>query len=170
MVKLCTVDIRPLARTELASIARVFRAEHGKSHGDDLDRQDQDEILFLVAWQSEDPLGHALIHWSGGRDGEVARMHPTCPEVYRFDVLEMFQSQGVGTCLMEACEEAVRERGLRIIGLGVAHANPRAKALYERLGYVGVEPHTYLDEYQYRDGSGAVVTASDPCGWMMKSL
>ena len=42
---------------------------------------------------------------------------------------------GLGTRLTTEGERRIRQRGLRWAVLGVEDSNPRAKALYERLGY-----------------------------------
>jgi ribosomal protein S18 acetylase RimI-like enzyme len=46
------------------------------------------------------------------------------------------RSCGIGTVLIQAAEQRIRARGLRRAGLKVEECNPRARALYERLGYV----------------------------------
>jgi ribosomal protein S18 acetylase RimI-like enzyme len=43
--------------------------------------------------------------------------------------------QGLGTRLIEAMEQRMRERGVATALCGVESDNPRARALYERLGY-----------------------------------
>lgn len=48
---------------------------------------------------------------------------------------------GVGTRLLEAAFELAQGRGYSEIRLDVIDSNPRAKALYERLGFVGGEEH-----------------------------
>jgi ribosomal protein S18 acetylase RimI-like enzyme len=47
------------------------------------------------------------------------------------------EGQGIGKALMQAIEQAVRERGARSITLHVFASNTRARAVYERLGYTG---------------------------------
>lgn len=51
-------------------------------------------------------------------------------------VRESWQSVGVGTALTAALEQAARDRGRTHAILSVEHDNPRAAALYRRLGYV----------------------------------
>jgi ribosomal protein S18 acetylase RimI-like enzyme len=50
-------------------------------------------------------------------------------------VHELFQGMGVGTSLIRALEQRIVDRGLRSARLAVEHDNPRAAALYRRLGY-----------------------------------
>lgn len=46
-----------------------------------------------------------------------------------------FRGQGVGTLLLERCFEVSRLAGKREISLHVVDTNPRARALYQRLGF-----------------------------------
>ena len=71
------------------------------------------------------------------------------------------QSRGIGTALMSAAEEHVCARGLNAIVLGVEDANPHARRLYERLGYVEFA----RDEFKY---VGAPVP--NPGSWLLKEL
>lgn len=45
------------------------------------------------------------------------------------------RGRGIGTALLDAAGELARERGLRAVGLSVVDTNPRAEALYRRLGF-----------------------------------
>jgi ribosomal protein S18 acetylase RimI-like enzyme len=56
-------------------------------------------------------------------------------ELTTLAVHERLQSLGLGTRLVAALEERVRDRGLRRARITVEHDNPRAAALYRRLGY-----------------------------------
>ena len=53
-------------------------------------------------------------------------------------VHETLQSLGIGTALIAALEQRAREVGCGTARLSVEHDNPRALALYRRLGYVPV--------------------------------
>jgi ribosomal protein S18 acetylase RimI-like enzyme len=50
--------------------------------------------------------------------------------------LSGLQGFGIGTKMIAVAEDRIRQRGVRTAILGVEDNNPRAKALYERLGYV----------------------------------
>ncbi|MBM3705715.1 MAG: GNAT family N-acetyltransferase [Actinobacteria bacterium] len=60
-------------------------------------------------------------------------------DVIRIDSLAVdvhFRGNGVGTMLIEEVCEFARKNGFREVMLEVVDTNPRAKALYERLGFV----------------------------------
>jgi [ribosomal protein S18]-alanine N-acetyltransferase len=80
---------------------------------------------YLIAWEGEDPIGHAHIEWG---------VNP--PELQDVFVLDSHRRRGVATRLTEAAEERVRTRGGAVLSLTVGEGNPAAQALYRRLGYV----------------------------------
>src|SRR6266702_6091962 len=49
--------------------------------------------------------------------------------------LDGLQGLGIATMLIAAAEQRVRGRGLAFATLGVEDGNPRARRLYQRLGY-----------------------------------
>jgi ribosomal protein S18 acetylase RimI-like enzyme len=56
-------------------------------------------------------------------------------ELWMLSVHETMQGLGIGTLLIRSLEERIRERGRTVATLGVELDNPRAAALYRRLGY-----------------------------------
>ncbi|MFF3916808.1 GNAT family N-acetyltransferase [Streptomyces sp. NPDC001852] len=56
--------------------------------------------------------------------------------LWQLAVLPALQSRGLGTLLIGAAEQRIAGRGLSRAELAVEEDNPRARALYERLGYV----------------------------------
>ncbi|MDO8639037.1 MAG: GNAT family N-acetyltransferase [Candidatus Daviesbacteria bacterium] len=61
-------------------------------------------------------------------------------------VKEEFRGQGIGTELIKKSEKISRKNGFNKIGLGVNPTlNPKAKSLYERLGYKNTGNPPYLD-------------------------
>jgi ribosomal protein S18 acetylase RimI-like enzyme len=59
--------------------------------------------------------------------------------LWQLAVHPALQSRGLGTLLVHAAEQRIRDRGLRRAELAVEESNPRARAraraLYEHLGY-----------------------------------
>lgn len=68
----------------------------------------------------------------GGIDYTV---RPGVGTLWRLGVHPALQSCGIGTLLIRSAERRIGARGLTRAELAVAESNPRARALYERLGY-----------------------------------
>lgn len=77
-------------------------------------------------------------------------------------------SCGIGSLLIDAAEQRIRARGLRRAELAVEMNNPRARALYERLGYVacGSRP----EQWDERADDGSVSRYHTVCTLMRKEL
>ncbi len=74
------------------------------------------------------------------------------PETLQMDGITTTKNargKGVGTALLEAVFEKAKTEGLKYVELDVINTNPRAKALYERLGFEEISndkiwPMSYL--------------------------
>jgi GNAT superfamily N-acetyltransferase len=139
-------------------------------HEQRLARQEQGTSTYLIAWIDEVPVGHAEIRWNGCAAAEVTQRFPGCPEINALDVWpERLRSRGIGTAIIAEAERRAVGRGLGWIGLGVADDNPRAAALYLRLGF-GETGCRYVDRYEIVTAAGERLAFSDPCRFLVKNL
>ncbi|MFE0254468.1 GNAT family N-acetyltransferase [Streptomyces sp. NPDC059010] len=130
-------------------------------------RQEAGECTYLVAWLDGRPVGHTEMRWTGCADPRVRAVRPGCPEIGGLAVWpEELRSHGIGTTLVGAAEQLARARDLTVAGIGVAKDNPRAAALYARLGYRPLVD--YLDRYSYEDVDGTIRECVDPCAFLVK--
>lgn len=141
-----SVVVRRCTEADLALLEAAEPPGSGYARGA-LARQVAGDVDFLVAVVDGAPLASA----------ELTYDEP--PELKNLSVEEAARGRGVGTALVRAAEAMVEERvargalGQRALVMGVGLANPRAAALYERLGYrrTGVQSST---TYSYVDGDG----------------
>ena len=93
---------------------------------------------------------------------------PDAGVLWQLAVHGALQSCGIGTILIEAAEQRIRARGLHRAELSVEENNPRARALYERLGYVayGSAPESWDEDAP----DGSVVRYETICTIMRKEL
>ncbi len=101
-----------------------------------LDELDAANVTVLVARDDGDgtalgmaALGMAALVDRGDGSGELKRLF----------VDEGGRGRGVATAIMEALEQAARERGVRILQLETGPKQLAAIALYERRGYERIE-------------------------------
>ncbi|MFE7775996.1 GNAT family N-acetyltransferase [Streptomyces sp. NPDC057445] len=132
-------------------------------------RQEAGASTYLVAWRDGAPVGRGEVRWTGCAAPEVRAALGDCPELNGLAVWpEALRGQGIGTALIRAAESLARERGKDLLGLGVDRDNPRAAALYARLGYEPGVPYT--DRWAYTGEDGARHECADSCTFLVKRL
>ncbi|MFF5789582.1 GNAT family N-acetyltransferase [Streptomyces sp. NPDC012693] len=137
-------------------------------HADRFARQEAGSGTYLLARRDGVPLGHGQLRWDGCAAPEVRAELGDCPEFNGLDVRAELRGQGIGTALIRAAEELARTRGRTAMGLGVTRDNPRAAALYARLGYRPVV--AYTDRWSWTDPDGRAHEEADPCTFLVRSL
>jgi ribosomal protein S18 acetylase RimI-like enzyme len=132
--------IRDLEPGDLPSCAWSGAPTHLTAIALALDRARLGEVDYLAACP---PSGLPVA--LGGID--YAKTHGA-GTIWQLAVHGALQSCGIGTIMVRAAEQRIRARGLRRAELGVEDSNPRARALYERLGYraFGHEPDSWDQE------------------------
>lgn len=117
-------------------------------------------VVYLIAWDGPEPLGSGvLVTGAGGGT----------PQLKNLNVRVAQRSRGVGSALIRAAEELCRERGAGQMEVGVGTDNPRARALYERLGYRGTGEQATVT-YQYLDDAGHRRTATETSEQLVRRL
>lgn len=117
-------------------------------------RQQAGELTYLVGWVGDCPAGTGVLT-SAASLGSTRRA-----ELKNLHVREGFRGAGVGTAIVLAAEEHAAAGGIEVVAIGVALDNPRARALYERLGYLGTGVVTETT-YTYIDSDGAEHSATE---------
>jgi ribosomal protein S18 acetylase RimI-like enzyme len=122
------------------------------------ERQERDEVVMLVAEANHYPIGQVWIDLTTKQDLSIAL-------IFAVRVLPCFQNLGIGTRLMAAAENVIRERDLMTAELGVDHENLHAKRRYERLGFAAID--SVVDGWRYTrpDGVEVSVVAHE---WVMR--
>ncbi len=125
-------QIRELVANEVERVSAVLG----------LARLDQGNGVYLVAWDDDEPLGHAYL----------ALTDP--PELQDVSVRAEHRRRGVATALAAAAEEMALSRGFDRLRLSVSTGNDAARSLYARLGYLdcGIPPRRVQGTIQIRTG------------------
>jgi len=130
---LCVVpEVRPLAASEIEPVTRVLG----------LARLHQGDGFYLVAWEGNEPLGHA----------HLALTEP--PELQDVEVRREYRRRGIASALTACAEDEARTRGFDRLRLDVALENAAAQALYRKCGYVdaGLAPKRVKGRIEIRTG------------------
>ena len=92
----------------------------------------------LVAEEGGEPVGLAWYRFFTDEEHGEGHVDETTPEL-AIAVVDGYRGRGVGKLLMETIHARARAHGVARISLSVDRDNP-ARRLYERLGYVELEP------------------------------
>ena len=127
------LQIRELTPDEVEQVGAVLG----------LARLGQGDGFYLVAWEEDDPLGHA----------HLALTDP--PELQDVSVRPEHRRRGIATALAGAAERAAAARGSARLRLSVSVDNDVALALYRNLGYgdVGIPPRRVHGTIRIRTGT-----------------
>ena len=127
---------------QLTSIKRPteeHRTRFAEIHANRLAQAVQGKAVYFVAEDAGEIVGHVFLKFYG------SETEPDCPNIEDLYVREDRRGSGIGSALLSRCEALLREKGYGRVGLSVnPELNPRAKALYERLGYINVSRAPYL--------------------------
>lgn len=88
--------------------------------------------------------------------------------LYSLRVMDHLQGMGIGSKLVEWAENTLKSRGYDWTIISAAKDNPRARQLYEKLGY-----RVYCEEagrWQYVNHQGQIVRVHEPCWMLEKAL
>ncbi|WP_129667335.1 GNAT family N-acetyltransferase [Phytoactinopolyspora endophytica] len=154
------MSVRDLTIEDLKWCSWAGTDLHLKQVAKELERARRGEVDYLAACPPSDvPVA------IGGVDYQV---NPGAGTLWQLVVHPALQSCGIGTILIRAAEQRILARGLHRAELSVEETNPRARALYERLGYVG---HGRKRESWDSEGpDGEVTRYETTCTVMGKSL
>ncbi len=124
------VAFRDLAPEDLADLSWSGEDTHLTEVAGQLGRSYAGGVVLLVG-----ALPNGRLVAMGGLD--LARQRGV-GLLWMLAVHETLQSLGIGRRLIGALEQRARDRGCRTARLTVEHDNPRALALYRRLGFAEV--------------------------------
>jgi ribosomal protein S18 acetylase RimI-like enzyme len=134
------LTVRDLVPEDLPSCGWSGTALHLASITRALERARRGEVEYLTVTPPSDlPVALAAIDYAKA---------PGAGTIWQVAVHPALQSCGIGSLLIRAAEQRIRDRGLHRAELGVEESNPRARALYDRLGYraYGREPDSWDEE------------------------
>ena len=123
-------------------------------------------------WHGWTAARSARCSWSARRlrSPRSAGIFRGCPRLDHLEVPGPFQGRGIGTALIGAAEGTARQLGHERIALGVGIDNPKARRLYERLGYADWGHGTVVGSWVEYPDDGPPVTLSEVCDMLVKRL
>lgn len=154
------IEIRDLRLADLENLRWSGGRSHLKAMAVQLERVAAGLAAYLVACPPSGlPVGKLGIDYAAKPDAGL---------IHQVAVHGALQSCGIGTLLMQAAEDRIRDHGRTHAELGVERSNPRARALYERLGYAAYDEEP--EEWDDDQPDGTVVRYRTICTLMRKRL
>jgi GNAT superfamily N-acetyltransferase len=163
-----TVEVRPGSAADLAALVSVLGERHFFT--DRLARQQRGGGVLLVAWLDRHPVGDVFLECEPAEEPQVRRYLPGVPRLDHLEVLGPFMGRGIGTALIRAAEDTARQLGHERIALGVGLDNPKARRLYERLGYADWGRGPVVGSWVEYPDDGPPVTLSETYHMLVKRL
>jgi ribosomal protein S18 acetylase RimI-like enzyme len=138
-------------------------------HGSHFAEQQNGTATYLIAWDSEEPLGCGMLQWRGcyGDNGRSA--YPFAVEINHLHVRPEWRGRGVGTAIIRAAEQLAADHDQPLVAIGVADDNPAAVRLYRRRGYEPTGVHDTVS-YSWTDSDGGIHNETEQSELLIKQI
>jgi len=149
------LTLRDMTRADIETMSWSGGQAHLSNMHLQLQRAEAGNVDYVVACPPSDiPVAKCGIDY---------RAAPGTGTIWQVAVHPALQSLGIGTALLAYAEQRIRARRIDTARLSVEQDNPRARKLYERLGYVA--DHDVREAWMTDDGCYETV-----CTVMLKPL
>src|SRR4051812_37233238 len=112
------IEIRPAEASHLDLFEAQFSPNsRSRYHYRRFAVQQRGEGIYLIAWHSDEPVGHFLLRWDGPSDDFSGRYPRGTPCLEAGAVKPALQRRGIGTRMILEAERIAREKGYQRIGL-----------------------------------------------------
>lgn len=165
------LTVRDACDDDLSALIAIKGAGSDAVHRDRLRDAREASFRYLVLLNGQEVIGfgclvfHRPAYWSDA--GDTTHL----PQIVDVRIHDALQGQGYGTALMRGIERCATEAGAAEIYLSVAPLdNPRAYALYMRLGYQPLQPEPYRKTWEFTDSAGTLHQGDEWIIDMVKQL
>lgn len=151
-VDLTQLIIRDAAEEDLPALDALRPL--GALHADRIRAAAPDRFRYFLADYAGRIVGTAVLCYRAETNWQRPNQLPLVMDLF---VASDMRSQGIGAALMAAIEEFAVAKGYGHLYLHVEpERNPRAFALYKRLGYQPLQSKPYEDPFRFVDSAGNV--------------
>ncbi|HEY3418700.1 MAG TPA: GNAT family N-acetyltransferase [Armatimonadota bacterium] len=158
--------IREAHEKDIPALERV-KALGGAAHSDRVRNTLGAPMTTLVAEDDGEVVGYAFLML----DTPPFWTPRYVPQLVDLQVREDCRDRGYGAALVQASEAFIRARGGSALYLAVdPDNNPRALALYRRLGYLILDEHPVDEPWEFADSTGVVHSGLDHVIYMRKDV
>lgn len=164
------VCVRDATVGDLPALTQLKQSE--ALHRDRLrDAQKPTSFRYLVLEQASHVIGFACLVFVRPRTWSDAHDASHLPQLVDVLIAPALRGQGYGSYLVSALEQMAAQLGSGETFLAVdPQNNPRAYALYKRVGYRPIQMKPYLKHWEFVDSAGNLHLGDDWTVDMVKSL
>ena len=156
------VIVRDAAAADLPALTAIKGAGTETLHRDRLRDAQRSDIRYLVLVVNQAVIGFACLvlrrpaSWSDALDTQHL------PQIVDLQVQKTHRGQGYGSRFVRSLERIAAAASYAQLYLSVEPlANPRAYALYQRLGYQQLQVEPYRKQWRFSDSAGQVHQGED---------
>lgn len=165
------IDLRWATEADMPELEVLpFSAGLPSKHRDRYERQRRDEVVYVLATEGDEIIGHLLLKWDGPSHPRLRKLVPPCAEVEDFVVAPQLRGRGIGSEMLSYAGSQCLEHGVTRLGIGVGVDNPAARSLYERRGFEQVPESEHRVSWLTVDGSGRELREYEDCVYLVKDL
>ena len=144
------VHVRDITADDIPAVAAV--QYNPGLHRDRVIEAATGSLRYLLAELDGEVVGFGMLIWSNPQGWPPVGPVPQMVDLF---VRDDIRGKGIGTTLIREMEAIARDRGVRTLYIGVEpEANPKAYALYQRLGYEPISTEIRAEETDYTDSDG----------------
>jgi ribosomal protein S18 acetylase RimI-like enzyme len=165
------ITARDAEEADLPALVAIKGEGSEAQHRDRFREAQCGSFRYLVLLRGQEVIGFALLvsrrpaSWSDANDTQHL------PQMVDLQVAEAQRGQGYGSTFVRAIEREAARAGYHQLYVAVEPAdNPRAYALYQRLGYQQLQPAPYLKAWEFTDSGGERHRGEDWIVDMVKPL
>ena len=163
--------VRDAAEADIAALSEIKGAGTETVHARRLNDARAGNSRYLVLLLEEEPIGFCRLVPCDPRHDAHTGDFPYLPSVDDLEIKETLRGRGYGTAFLSAIEQIVKESGFRKMYLQVEPlGNPRAYALYQRLGYQTIQTQPYCQTWEFVDSTGNIQSGEEWVIDMVKQL
>ena len=165
------ITVRDAEKADVPVLAAIKGEGTEAIHRDRMRDAQSTAFRYVVLLADKGIIGFACLvmrrpaYWSDANDTRYL------PQIVDLQVKESLRGQGYGSNFIRAIERIARDLGHTHLYISVEPLeNPRAYALYQRLGYEQLQSEPYQKLWEFRDSVGKLHRGEDQVVDMMKQL
>jgi GNAT superfamily N-acetyltransferase len=150
-----SIGVRDAGEADLPALIAIKGGDSKALHRDRFRDALSGGFRYLVLLRGQEVIGSACLvsrrpaAWSDANDTQHL------PQIVDLQVAEAQRGQGYGSAFVRVIEREAARAGHPQLFVSVEPAdNPRAHALYQRLGYQQLQPEPYLKAWEFTDCGG----------------